>query len=110
MVALPFALSAGVKLSLPLEATVGPALKSVGSVLSVIWKLRVWALSLAEPFERLVAHGWLYAPESSATVTLPPLVKDGVLLTATNAVLSFADGVAGSSVRAVASLGPLRSA
>src|SRR5262249_25895071 len=80
MVALPKALAAGVKESVPVGETAGPAPKRAAFVLPVTWKATVWLASLG-PGERAVAHDWLGAPLSSSPVTLPPRVKDGASLT-----------------------------
>lgn len=45
-------------------------------------------LSFVPPLETTVAHAALYAPESSATVTLPPDVNDGASLTALTVIVN----------------------
>src|SRR5205814_2169231 len=62
--------------------TVGWTLKSAAFELPVTVKVTDWPLSSAGPAEMAVAQAALYAPESSSTVTSPPLVNDGASLTA----------------------------
>ncbi len=67
-VADPVALAAGVKVSVPLAATAGPAEKSAALVLSVIANVSVWPLSSAGPVDRFVAQAATdWAPASSFT-------------------------------------------
>src|SRR5687767_1954078 len=91
-VAVPFAFAAGVNVSTPLAETLGCALKS--ALLSLeVKNVSVWPLSFG-PALMPVAHAAEYAPESSLTVTLPPLVKDGSSFTA----LTVMTNVTGSEV------------
>src|SRR3954453_3810326 len=89
--ALPFAFAAGVKVSVPSGAIDGCTLKSA-LLLLVAAKVTLCDDSLAGPGLMLVAHGAEEGPESSFTVTSPPLVNDGGSLTGAMvmvAVLSF---------------------
>ena len=80
IVAVPNALAAGVKLRSPVTALIaGPALNSAGLVFPASAKLSTWVPP--SPSLIAVAHGWLYAPESSLTDGFAPGVKLGASLT-----------------------------
>ncbi len=80
-VAAPFASAAGVKLSVPSLATLGPAANSPGAVLPVTSNVRPCPASSAGPALTALAQAAKYGPESSATATSPPLTKDGASFT-----------------------------
>ena len=81
IVALPNASAAGVKVSVPFEATAGATLKSAAFVLPVTLNVSVWPASSAGPALSAVAHpASLYRPLSSSTVTSAPFVKLGASL------------------------------
>ena len=56
-VAVPLVCAAGVYVSTPVGATAGPAAKSPGLVLFVIWNVSVCPASLGGPALMAVAHG-----------------------------------------------------
>ncbi len=88
MVAVPLALAAGLKVSVPLAATAGPAAKRPALVLPVIVNETVWPDSPG-PAEMLVAQpATLAAPESSFTVWSAPFVKDGASLTPVTVIVN----------------------
>ena len=77
MVAEPFALAAGVNVSVPAGETAGGVENSDGFVLFVTLNVTVWNDSFG-PGEIPVAHPeTLWAPASSSTVTFAPAVNDG---------------------------------
>src|SRR5829696_10070882 len=63
-VAVPKALGAGVKVSVPPEEIAGWT-ENRALLLLVTWKVTVWPASSAGPGEMLVAHVASYAPERS---------------------------------------------
>ena len=91
MVARPLASAAGVNVRVPFEATAGTTEKSPLFVLPVMLKLRTWPDSLAGPVSRAVAQPrTVFAPLSSFTTWLAPLVKEGTSLTAVTSMVTVA--------------------
>ncbi len=80
--ATPLASARGVKVSVPSDETAGDTRNSSLLVTDRTSNCSVWSLSSGGPTEMPVAQpAWAKAPESSATVTSAPLVKDGASLT-----------------------------
>src|ERR1043165_2074567 len=77
----PFAFGAGANVSTPAGEIDGCTLKRA-LLLFVAVNETVCVDSSGGPAGAVVAHAALYAPESSITVTSPPLVNDGASLTA----------------------------
>ncbi len=89
IVADPEALAAGVKVSVPLAATAGPAAKRAAFVLPVMAKVTDWPASSAGPALTPVAQpAVVAAPESSSTVGSAPFVNDGASLTAVTVMVN----------------------
>jgi len=81
MSAEPNAFAVGVNVSTPVALIAGATLKSAAFVLPVTLNVSVWPSSNGEgPLLIAVAQAALYAPESSLTVTGPPVVNDGASL------------------------------
>jgi hypothetical protein len=78
--ALPNMLAAGVKVRRPVVFSAGATANSAVAELQLT--VNASGSDSLGPEEMLVAHAALYAPESSATVTVPPAVKEGGSFTA----------------------------
>src|ERR1044071_8115728 len=99
-VAVPFASAATVNVSTPVEEIDGCALKRLLLLLLVLNET-VCDDSFAGPALIAVAHAAEYAPESSFTVTLPPLVNDGASFTLFTVIVNVCDGDVSSPPLAV---------
>ena len=89
MIALPFALAAGVYVSVPVASTAGPAANSAAFVFAVTWNVSVWPASFAGPALMLVAQFAMdCAPAPSSTDGSAPLVKLGASFTAVTVMMN----------------------
>ena len=92
IVALPLALAAGVNVSVPLDATAGPAANSALLLLPVTSKVTVCPTSLTPGLMPVAQPATVCAPLSSRTVWSAPLVNDGASLTALISIVNVTTG------------------